>query len=124
MNAPTGNPALAASAGSAMDDAVLYRSTMDSIRLSGILVRSLEDKLAISATRHVDHMDGTPYEEWDCPRCLQRWLSIPKIPCSRCYPEEFEALRKTLGKSPNSGMNDGPSQYPVANTPPKAEESQ
>lgn len=27
-------------------------------------------------------------------------------------------------KSPNSGMNDGQSQYPLRNTPPNAEESQ
>ena len=27
-------------------------------------------------------------------------------------------------ESPNSGMNDGPSQYPVGSTPAKAEESQ
>ena len=88
-------PTLAGRSGSAVDDAKLYRSTLAEIRHLSILARDLENRLGIAETKHLDHMDGTPYEEWECPRCKYRWLSMSKIPCSRCFPEEFEALRRT-----------------------------
>jgi hypothetical protein len=95
-------PPLAGRPGSALDDAKLYRSTLVEIRLLSILARDLENRLGITDTKHLDHMDGTPYEEWECPRCKHRWLSTSQIPCSRCYPEGFEALRRTEMQSPNA----------------------
>jgi len=51
------------------------------------------------------------------------------VPMSHCSQEEWDAAVKKWrdakhGVSPNSGMSDSQSQYPVANTPTKAEESQ
>lgn len=61
-------------------------------------------------------IDGTPLRYWNAETAHKHcaWLNDP----SGTEPEWGR------DESPNSELNDSKSQYPVANTPPKAEESQ
>ena len=76
-----------------------------------------------SITVQADSLEGAMDAVWACWQAWQKGAEPLGGICPASMGNRME-YRVEKAKSPNSGMNDSKSQYPVGNTPPKAEESQ
>ena len=53
----------------------------------------LEQNYGFRDTKYVDHYDGTNMSEYVCLKCGENWLLGITIPCPKCHPEFYQAIR-------------------------------